>query len=532
MDGILAIIVETRDGVETPKYPIRMINGKPSISYIIETANSSVYIGDVVISASTSEIEIIAKQSNVRYIKQQANDEDENFNINALIANIADEYNAEYIVLLNPYSPMLQLDSLNRAIKECIHHNLDSLISAVVPGNKAWVQNVSETVSVETAQRDSMLTPPIFLETSTFVISKRSAITPHSLIGAKMDFFEISSAEALVADSLENTRIIEPFLAKERVAMLVAGNSKSGFEHIHSAVKFADECFDSLEIYCDLQKTERWVLKSSPVHLIPVDGIGDFIHRIKKKHYDIIINYFSPSVAEYMKTIKTCLPNARIINFDDDGEGAFYADLVINPLHQESSFPHMKSGCKYYIASDLQLAMQPVKINDKVKRVFVYFGWDDPQNYTERILNIVSKSKYNQLEFALIVGCANSHTAALEGFNKRNINVIQHTNEITQIMAGCDIGISARDSTCFDLALLGIPSISIANNPQEEKNTYISRDNGFSYLGFNPSDDIIMAFLDMYVQMSPFERQKRQDLLLSHDSRNGRKRVMNLINSL
>ena len=48
----------------------------------------------------------------------------------------------------------------------------------------------------------------------------------------------------------------------------------------------------------------------------------------------------------------------------------------------------------------------------------------------------------------------------------------------------------------------------------------------------NPSDHVIEGMLRAYIEMSKEERQKYQDILLSHDLRNGRKRVMSLINNL
>ena len=43
---------------------------------------------------------------------------------------------------------------------------------------------------------------------------------------------------------------------------------------------------------------------------------------------------------------------------------------------------------------------------------------------------------------------------------------------------------------------------------------------------------LIENTLDAYVSMSAEERTRLRDMLLSHDLRNGRKRVMNLINAI
>ena len=80
--------------------------------------------------------------------------------------------------------------------------------------------------------------------------------------------------------------------------------------------------------------------------------------------------------------------------------------------------------------------------------------------------------------------------------------------------------------------MLGIPSIAMAQNQREEKHGFVCDENGFDYIGLNPIDDVIKANLDMFLTMSKAGRKQYQDMLLSHDLRGGRKRVMGLINNL
>jgi hypothetical protein len=72
----------------------------------------------------------------------------------------------------------------------------------------------------------------------------------------------------------------------------------------------------------------------------------------------------------------------------------------------------------------------------------------------------------------------------------------------------------------------------MAQNHREEKHGFVSNENGFSYIGLNPADEIIEATLKMYMGFSKEVRQHYQDMLLSHDLRGGRRRVMALINNL
>ena len=227
------------------------------------------------------------------------------------------------------------------------------------------------------------------------------------------------------------------------------------------------------------------------------------------------------------------LPNAKIVNFEDDGEGIIKADLVLNALFHENEYPQVHSGEKYYISGKTFMFYEPIEINDKVKRVFISFGGADPQNYSDRILNMIVKPEYKEYHFVVVLGRAKHNVDALMEFNKYdNVEVLYDVSNMPELMSSCDIGITSRGRTGYELAILGIPSISMAQNQREEKHGFVCNENGFTYIGLNPADEIIESNLKMYLSLSKESRTRFHDMLLSHDLRGGRKRVMNLINGL
>jgi spore coat polysaccharide biosynthesis predicted glycosyltransferase SpsG len=231
--------------------------------------------------------------------------------------------------------------------------------------------------------------------------------------------------------------------------------------------------------------------------------------------------------------LRSVLPDAKIINFEDDGEGILKADLVFNALFHEEEFPQVKAGEKYYISAKTFMFYKPIEIKDNVKRVFISFGGADPQNYSDRLLNIISKPEYKDYEFVVVLGRAKYNVDALMEYNMYdNIEVLYDVANMPELMTSCDIAVTSRGRTGYELAILGIPTIAMAQNKREEKHGFVSNENGFSYIGLNPADEIIESNLKMYLNMSKESRQRFQEMLLSHDLRAGRKHVMDLINSL
>ena len=193
----------------------------------------------------------------------------------------------------------------------------------------------------------------------------------------------------------------------------------------------------------------------------------------------------------------------------------------------------MYAGEKYYIAGKTFLFYKPITIREQVKRVFVSFGGADPQNYSDRILNMIVHPEFQEYEFVMVLGRAKENVDALLEFNKYpNIRVLYDVPDMPEIMASCDIGITSRGRTGYELAILGIPTLAMAQNTREEKHGFVCNENGFTYLGLNPPDEVIKSNLNMYVSLSQESRKHFQEMLLSHNLRDGRKRVMNLIHGL
>ena len=194
----------------------------------------------------------------------------------------------------------------------------------------------------------------------------------------------------------------------------------------------------------------------------------------------------------------------------------------------------MRSGEKYYIASKLFMFYRPMPIREKVQDVFISFGGADPQNYSDRLLAIIAKDKYKGVNFHIVLGRAKTNVAELvkRGEALPNVEVLHDIVDMPGIMTKCDIGVTSRGRTGYELGLLGIPSIAMAQNRREERHGFVCAENGFSYLGLNPPDMLVENTLDAYMAMSAEERGRLRNMLLSHDLRNGRKRVMNLINAI
>lgn len=531
---ILAVIPARAGSKGIPNKNIRIIGGKPLIYYSINNAISSKYITDTVVTTDSDAVRIIATQmgASVRWRDERlCRDE---VTLDAVIDDAVDRsVDWDYVVTMQPTSPTLSVDTLDRAIAYAIENDLDTLISAINAPHLSWGVKDGKKVPNYKERLNRQYLPPNYLETGAFVVSKASVVTEKTRIGQKVDVFEVPENESVDVDNFQDLMVVAASLNQKKVAIYVNGNNQRGTGHIYRALEIADEFFSKPDIYYDSNQTDPAVFGKTTHTLIPVNGIAELFDRCREKQYDILINDILSTSIDYMIGLRSVLPKARIVNFEDDGEGVMKADLVFNALYSKSDLPQVRAGEKYYIAGKTFLMYNPIPIREKVERVLVTFGGADPRNYTDRILAIISRPEYSNVQFTVVLGRAKQNVDQLMKYNELpNIEVFHDVANMPELMTKCDMALTSRGRTGYELAILGIPTIAMAQNEREERHGFVSNENGFTYIGLDPADEIIESNLRMYLELSRSSRQHFQDTMLRHDLKGGRRRVMGLIENL
>lgn len=531
---ILAVIPARAGSKGIPNKNIRIIGDHPLVYYAIRNAIQSNMITDIIVTTDSQEVRIIAQQMGVVVHQRDESLCGDAVTLDAVIADaIPKEVEWDYVVTMQPTSPTLRVTTLDSAIQYTIDNQLDTVISAINKPHLSWVEKDGKKIPNYAVRLNRQFLPPCYMETGAFVISKASIVTPNTRIGEAVDVFEVPEDEAQDVDTFDDLRSVASILNKQKVGIYVNGNNKRGIGHIYRALEIADEFYVKPDIIYDMNQTQPGVFGTTTHNLMPVNGLAELYSICKERQYSIFLNDILSTSIDYMIGLKAVMPQARIINFEDDGEGIIKADLVFNALFHEEDFPQVKAGEKYYICGKTFMFYEPIKIKEKVEKVFISFGGADPQNYSDRLLKMITKPEYNDFSFIVVLGRAKNNVDALMEYNKYdNIEVLYDVANMPELMTSCDIGITSRGRTGYELAILGIPSIAMAQNKREEKHGFVCNENGFSYIGLNPADEIIESNLQMYLRMSEESRQRFQDMLLSHDLRGGRKRVMSLINGL
>ena len=146
----LAIIPARGGSKRLPCKNILGLNGKPLIAYSIESGLNSKYIDKVVVSSDDDEILTISKRYGAVTINRPnelASDTATTFDA---IKHAVDNYEKyDYIVLLQPTSPLRDGDHIDKAIELLESKNADAVVSVCkMDHSPLWSNTINDSLSM------------------------------------------------------------------------------------------------------------------------------------------------------------------------------------------------------------------------------------------------------------------------------------------------------------------------------------------------------------------------------------------------
>lgn len=134
--SILAIIPARGGSKGIPKKNIIGLGGKPLITWTIEEAKKSKYIDRLILSSDDLEIMDVARKwgCEVPFRRPASLAKDTSISIDSVlhaVRKLKESY--DYMILLQPTSPMRSSKDMDGAIEKCISSGADSCVSVLKP---------------------------------------------------------------------------------------------------------------------------------------------------------------------------------------------------------------------------------------------------------------------------------------------------------------------------------------------------------------------------------------------------------------
>lgn len=538
---ILTVIPARGGSKGIPKKNIRFIAGQPLLAYAIKCAKQSSYDMEVVVSSDEKEIQNIAGKFGAHIIDRPPQLAGDKVTLDPVICHATTTMETEnqcrydIVITMQPTSPLLTPETLDKAIRFLTENDYDTVLSGVNDPRLSWRIENGKCVPNYAERLNRQYMPKDLKETGAFVITKRDYVTTDSRFGDKVAVYEVPEDEAGDIDTPEDWLAAQYKLDRKNILIRLEGYPQIGLGHIYRGLQIAENFIEHNILFAISDESQLGIQKLEQSHYKyrVIADEDDFFRLMEEYHADIVINDILNTDINYMNRLKQT--GARIVNFEDLGEGRRLADAVINALYEEQDdTPNSFWGDRYYLIRDEFLLETPRDFGEEVKEILVIFGGTDPNNLTYKTVQALMQ----------IVGTQGIHCTVVLGMGYQNADVIrqlvadmtdefdvvQDVKMITQYMSKADLAISSQGRTMLELVAMGVPTILMAQNEREATHEFGSLRNGFLNLGLGRTvqTDTIYETVQWLIHC-PQIRKSMRDEMLAKDLTHGIGRVKQII---
>ena len=536
----ILVVIPARGGSKgIPRKNLRLLNGKPLIYYSIKTAVASKYNLDVYVSSEDDEILNTAIQFGSKVHKRDQSIADDKTTLDPVIydcyLHAKDIENKEYdfIVTMQPTSPLLKTSSLDSAIEKAIlNKNIETVIASKDDTHLSWRKEDNKYLPNYEKRVNRQYLTPTFTETGGFFITRKDIISENNRIGEKVELHVLSNGEEIDIDTYEDWNLCEYHLKRKHILFVVTGNNEVGLGHVYNTLLIANDILNHKITFLVAKDSQMAYEKiASKNYPVLIQENNNIIDDIKNLNPDLVINDRLDTSKEYMQDLKDL--NLKIVNFEDLGDGAKKADLVINAIYPEKQvLPNHYFGHDYFILRDEFIFSTQKKDIDKVENILITFGGVDPNNYTKKVIEtIYDYCQIHKITITVIAGFGYTEYDSLSVF--KNIEIKENVTNISSYMHKANLIFTSAGRTTYEIASIGTPSIVMAQNERELTHFFASSEFGFLNLGlgYNISNkDLYNSFVEL-VESNESRRYMNQ-LMTKINLKNGRKIVIKLIQNL
>ncbi|MBW3632139.1 MAG: acylneuraminate cytidylyltransferase [Chloroflexi bacterium] len=530
------IVIPARGGSKAvPRKNVRTLDGRPLIAHAIATAASSNFRPFVLVSSDDDEILAIARSLGCTALQRPPELAGDDVTLDPVVAHALDAARSmtgkriDIVVTLQPTSPLLSVATLDRAIDRLDGDPaLDTVLSGTDDRHLRWTRVDGELSPLYDERVNRQQLPEAYRETGGFLITRARHVTPRSRIGNRVTMEVLKGAEAIDIDTVHDFMLCEAYLKRRRVAFVVAGYRDIGLGHVHNALALASELVHH-ELVFVTPRGHDLAADVIEAHNYPVvrQRAPSILDELVTLSVDVVVNDILDTEEAYVRALKDA--GLTVINFEDLGNGARQADLVVNAIYPERRFlPNHYFGPRYFLARNEFVVGATHSIRPEVERVLVTFGGTDPSDLTKHVLAAIGPyCAERSIAIDVVLGRGYSHPrpAASDG-----VSVHQDVRNISEYMRRADVAFTSAGRTVLELALIGTPSIVLAQNERELTHLFATEANGFLNLGLGARvepDELRAALADLVD--SAMSRRRMHELMQAPDLRHGRQRVVALV---
>lgn len=536
----ILVVIPARGGSKgIPRKNLRLLDNKPLIYYSIKTALSSKFEPDVYVSSEDDEILNTAIQFGSKTHKRAISIADDKTTLDPVIydcythAEEVEKTVYDLIVTMQPTSPLLKPNSLDDAIDIMVSNSdIETVIAAKDDTHLSWRKEDGKYIPNYEKRVNRQYLTPTFTETGGFFITRKDIITSENRIGKNVELYTLKDGEEIDIDTYEDWNLCEYHLKRKEILFVVTGNKIVGLGHVYNTLLVANDILNhDIKFLVDSGSQLAYEKISSKNYPVEVQKSKNIVDDIKNIAPNIVINDRLDTSLDYVSALKEL--GCKVCNFEDLGDGAKVADLVINAIYPEKQIlPNHYFGHSYFILRDEFIYSKQKEDISDVKNILITFGGVDPNNYTKKVLDsIYEYCKSNNIIITVIAGFGYDKYESLESFD--GVIVEKNVTNISRYMVEADLVFTSAGRTTYEIASISTPTIVMAQNEREMTHFFASSEYGFLNLGLGyelSNKKLYESFMELL--HSSDTREYMSSLMKKIDLKDGRKTVAKLIQSM
>ena len=482
------ILIPARGGsMGVPRKNVKLLNNKPLVEYVIDTALGLKDTFNTYVITDDDEIEFIAKKRGVLTVREPKTSGKSTLDeVNLKFLNSLDfKPSPETVILtIQPTCPFIKSETISMALEKVLNTN-GSIITVKDDRHLNWTitNGISEKLYKERVNRQ--LLPPNFRESGAIIgTTVANLLKNGTRIVAPVNLIEITKEEGIDIDDFYDWATAEYVSKKKKVIIRTDASIEKGMGHVYRSLAIAHELSQhEIIVFTDSEKPLGADFFSSYPFKLVNKSSSEFVGYVEQQKPNIVILDILDTSKELVTSIKK--HTDRIITFEDSGEGASVADLLISDLYQNNEVQNEKqlSGIEYAILSpsfDILAAKQEIKI--EVTNILLLFGGTDPSDLTLKALSALQFIKFS------------GHVTVIQGLGRKDRiidlgaygltgEVLTNVQYLPSYMLQSDLAISSAGRTITELISLGIPTLCLCQNDKEILHTHASQQYGIVNLG-------------------------------------------------
>jgi len=482
------IVIPARGGsTGVPRKNVRLLEGEPLIARTIRCALSGTERGRVVVITDDDEIAEISERFGA-VVAREAKTTGKATLDEVMVRTIPflrelGAVDSDILLTMQPTCPFIKPERIHEAL-ERFAEGAGSVITVVDDRHLGWVIDSDGSPKPDYAARvNRQQLPPKFKESGAIIGARISDIVAKGTrIVEPIALVEVPDGESLDIDTFSDWAVAEHLASRKRILIRTDAAKELGMGHVYRslAVAYSLARHDITIVLSEDKPLGAEFFADYPFQVAKVESDLEFLSFARRAKADLVILDRLDNVAEFVTLLGGF---CKVITFEDLGDGAEVADLLIADLYENPRVPNerqLKGMENAILAPAFETIDRTIAFHERVDEVLVLFGGTDPSNLAPKALRALEAAGFEG-RVTLVRGLGSDLIDPKE--YRLRVRVLSNVKNMPAVMENADLALSSAGRTITELASMGIPTLCLAQNEKELTHTHVQTSNGVLMLG-------------------------------------------------